>query len=480
MLTRLHIKGFKNLRDVDLRFGPFTCIAGPNGVGKSNLFDAILFISNLASMSVARAASIARGTNGRAADFACLFYKDKFGEADRIEFTVEMIVPPRVQDDFDRAVKPQATFVEYSLVLRLNADSTSGKSKEPIYIESEFLRAKPSSDAPKLLEFSPAPELLKKFVFGPGNRTQPFIETKGEGDGAVIVLRGSGQTGRPPEVPAHRTPQTVLSGVNSIAYSTVLAARREMQSWRLMQLEPSSLRSPDDFRDEQQISPAGAHLPNTLARLKKNGEVASRLAELLPDVRSIEIDEDDKRELRTVFVNTRDGQRYSAGSLSDGTLRFLALAVIASDVDANGLICMEEPENGIHPLRIPEMLGLVRSLSDADSEKSDWAERSALRQVIINTHSPLVVAELPDDELLMAQTFRFKGSTYLDFKCLEDTWRARSVDSVRAKLISRGELLAYLQGGRVMSGAKRRRVIDHFDIAVRQQELFTADAGAAG
>ena len=39
MLTRLKVSGFKNLVDVDIRFGPFTCIAGPNAVGKSNLFE---------------------------------------------------------------------------------------------------------------------------------------------------------------------------------------------------------------------------------------------------------------------------------------------------------------------------------------------------------------------------------------------------------------------------------------------------------
>lgn len=38
MLTRLKVNGFKNLVDVDVRFGPFTCVAGANGVGKSNLF----------------------------------------------------------------------------------------------------------------------------------------------------------------------------------------------------------------------------------------------------------------------------------------------------------------------------------------------------------------------------------------------------------------------------------------------------------
>jgi AAA15 family ATPase/GTPase len=41
MLTRLRVNGFKNLVDVDVRFGTFTCIAGPNGVGKSNLLNAI-------------------------------------------------------------------------------------------------------------------------------------------------------------------------------------------------------------------------------------------------------------------------------------------------------------------------------------------------------------------------------------------------------------------------------------------------------
>ena len=33
MLTRLQVRGFKNLIEVDVRLGPFTCVAGQNGVG---------------------------------------------------------------------------------------------------------------------------------------------------------------------------------------------------------------------------------------------------------------------------------------------------------------------------------------------------------------------------------------------------------------------------------------------------------------
>ena len=55
MIIRLKANGFKNLVDVDVRFGPFTCIAGVNGVGKSNLFDAIRFLSALASQPLTEA-----------------------------------------------------------------------------------------------------------------------------------------------------------------------------------------------------------------------------------------------------------------------------------------------------------------------------------------------------------------------------------------------------------------------------------------
>ncbi|MDF5723520.1 MAG: hypothetical protein PUP91_24245, partial [Rhizonema sp. PD37] len=54
----VEISGFKNLVDVDVRFGPFTCVAGANGVGKSNLFDEIRFLSAIAGRAIAREAGV--------------------------------------------------------------------------------------------------------------------------------------------------------------------------------------------------------------------------------------------------------------------------------------------------------------------------------------------------------------------------------------------------------------------------------------
>lgn len=456
MLTRLRIKGFKNLRDVDLHFGPFTCIAGRNGVGKSNLFDAITLLSDLASMPVMKAALRVRGTNGRIADVESLFTRDKSGNSKSLEFVAEMIVSSNVVDDFDREAKPTATFVEYTLELRFNPSAADATTKDPIYIEREELRAKRSSDAAKELHFDPGSAWIKRHVDGPGKRTAPFIETKPvkDTDQNVIVLRGEVQrgeakkgTGRPPEIPARKSPQTVLSGVNTISHATALAARREMQSWRLLQLEPSALRKSDEFRSESHVSSTGEHLPATLKRLGSNADVTTRLSDLIPGICSVDVDLDDVRETLTLMVTMKDRLAYSASSLSDGTLRFLALAVLASDPESTGLICMEEPENGIHPLRIPEMLSLVRSLADVvESDSPDTIDGSSVRQVIINTHSPLVVAELPPDELLMAQTLRLKGSEFVEFKPLWNTWRAKAGGLHPNDIITRGELLQYLQG----------------------------------
>ena len=455
MLTRLRIKGFKNLRDVDLHFGPFTCIAGRNGVGKSNLFDAITFLSDLASMPIMKAALRVRGTNGRIADIGSLFTRDKAGDFQAIEFVAEMIVSSTVVDDFDREAKPTATFLEYTLELRLNSNVSDSGTKEPIYLEREELRAKNSSEAAKALPFNPGNAWIKRNVYGPGNRTLPFIETKpgSETDRSVIVLRGELQpgerdkrTGRPPEIPARRSPQTVLSGVNTISHATVLAARREMQSWRLLQLEPSALRKWDDIRSDPHVSSTGEHLPATLNRLANNATVAARLADLIPGVLSVDVERDEVRQSLTVVVTMKDKIAYSASSLSDGTLRFLALAVLASDPDASGLVCMEEPENGIHPFRIPEMLNLVRSLADAEvPETAELTDGSSVRQVIINTHSPQVVAEVPAGELLMAQALRLKGSEFVEFKPMWGTWRAKSAHLQQNEIITPGDISSYLQ-----------------------------------
>lgn len=476
MLTRLRVRGFKNLRDIDLHFGHFTCVAGPNGVGKSNLFDAITLLSDLARRPLIEALLAVRGTNGRLSEIARLFGPaDAVHEPSRMEFVVDMVVPREVRDDYDRTTRPTATFLEYTLHLCLDPSRIGGGGHDLVFVDKEELKAKSSSDAHRWLPFQPSPTWVDRYIVGPGQRTSPFIKTEpsASSDEPTIKLLGDKSRGRPFGVPARKAPQTVLSGVNAASHPTALAARNEMRSWRLLQLEPSALRRPDEMHGPSHVSPMGEHLPAALSRIGSHAEVATRLAELIPGVVAVHVNSDDARQTLTLEVTLRDKQPYSASSLSDGTLRFLALAILASDPENRGLICMEEPENGIHPKRIPAMLKLVRSLADNDDD-SEASSDAGLRQVLINTHSPLVVSELPDDALLVAEGIKFRGLEFANFKPLPETWRAAVGGLSAGDLVTRGDLAEYLGVGARRRAATRttarRTVADHLT-----GDLFLAD-----
>jgi len=170
--------------------------------------------------------------------------------------------------------------------------------------------------------------------------------------------------------------------------------------------------------------------------------VANRLSELVENVRGVAVDVDEKRQLLSIVMTDLQNTEHVASALSDGTLRFLALTVMESDPRSRRLLCLEEPENGMHPLRILAVIELLGELA-VDVEEPVDAD-NPLRQVIINTHSPSVVACVHDDALLVAHAGR--GSEYeasrLSIRHLPRTWRdGQDSDEPTA---TRGDLLAYL------------------------------------
>lgn len=457
MLTRLKVNGFKNLQDVDVRLGPFTCIAGPNGVGKSNFFDAIAFLAALADKSLIDAVLSVRG-QGNAGDLRSLFRRSGRDEGDRMSFLVEMIIPSAGEDLLGQEAEASMTYLTYQLELRYRSQAP-GRPLGSIEIVSETLKHLNRSQARTNLGFDHSKAWRDSAV--QGRRTSAFISTTPDEGGNVVSLHADagGQTGgRPRKVPALGLPRTMLSSVNNAAeHRTLVLARQEMMSWMQLQLEPTALRTPDSFTAPHTISANGAHVPATLHHLAQledqrrpgaaadlYSRIANRLAELNEDARSISVDMDEKRQLLSVVMTDRQDTPHMASSLSDGTLRFLALAVMEADPGPRSLLCLEEPENGIHPRRIPAMLRLLQDLA-VDPDEPVGAD-NPLRQVIVNTHSPLVVAEVPDDSLLVAeapvQWSAGQRTTRLRFSPLPDTWRGR-LDPALAP-VARGKLQDYL------------------------------------
>ena len=494
MLTRLKISGFKNLVDVNIQFGPFTCVAGSNAAGKSNLFDAIQFLSALSDKTLIDAAVSIRNEGGKPSDLRYIFHHlgDKY--AKEMSFETEMLISREGIDDLGQKAEASYTFLRYKVRIAYRMDETL-PSLGGLELIEERLEHITKGDAPSHLKFPHNVSKWRKSVIH-GRRTTPFISTESTDneESRIIKLHQDGVKGRARTFSASNLPRTVLSSVNAVESPTALVARREMQSWRLLQLEPSSLREPDSFSTPPGLGSDGSHLSATLYYLARKQssnkaeswayeQVTARLSELIDDIMNIYIDRDEKRELLTLNIRDRESTVHTARSLSDGTLRFLALAVLAIDPEYSGLICMEEPENGIHPERIPAILRLLQDIAtDTDIQVGS---DNPLRQVIINTHSPAVVSQVHDDSLLVAElkemvknSKRFKRAV---FSWLPDTWRNKASPEVQT--VSKGTLLAYLnpiikdeQEYRkelpVKKSKKPLRVIDRKDLQLTLPGLF--------
>lgn len=430
--------------NTELYFGPFTCIVGANAIGKSNFFDALTFLSKLADNTILHAAKSVRSESQKHSVINDIFFKSGNHHLNIMDFEVDMLVPRNAQDDLGQDAEASITTLRYHLALKMN-DETNGK--EPIEIIKEELKPIPLMDTRRSLLFQKSKTWVDSVVWG--RKATSLISTSN----GKIKLHQDGNKGRTTEFIAEKMPRTLLSTVTSES-PTAFLARQEMRNWIMLQFEPTALRQPNSIYEVKnaEITASGNNLPATLYRLqndKKDEDVYQKLANkvkgLVNDVDEIDVDKDEKRDLLTLQVKFKNGLILPAQSLSDGTLRFLGLAIIQEDKKSSGLICLEEPENGINPKKVPEMVSLLEDMTtETDYEVDD---DNPLRQVIINTHSPLVVKTVSDESLYLAtekETYSMelqRKVKHTAFSALPDTWKTRNNLSETTSI---GEILHYL------------------------------------
>ena len=416
MLTRLEVNGFKNLVDFSLDFGPYTCIAGPNGVGKSNIFDAIRFLSLLTDQTINEAALQIRNAGEETGDIADLLFRTGTERANRMELAAEMIVGQQVWDDFGREAKASSSFLRYEVAFRYEPPSATGGLLGGLALEREVLRPITAGNAARHLRFPHSKSRFRdSVVYNNRHARSGFISTQVDPETeqpVIIVHQDGGSHGRGRPSPARGATRTIIGTENTSATPTILAARREMQSWRILALDPAAMRRPDRYTQPPGIAANGAHIPATLQHLAsaaaETGEppdvvlqmVSVILSELVP-VNTVKVVRDDVRQLLSLQVEEQTGIKLRANSISDGTLRFLALAALTEVIDESAVLCMEEPENGIHPAKLAAMHRLLRNIA-VDSNGPVNAD-NPLRQVLVATHSPYFVQLQDKEDLVLAK-----------------------------------------------------------------------------
>ena len=445
MLTRLEVNGFKNLVDFSLDFGPYTCIAGPNGVGKSNIFDAIRFLSLLTEHTINDAALQIRNAGEETGDIADLLFSVGDERANGMAFAAEMIVGKDVRDDFGREAEASSSFLRYEVAFRYEAPSATTGPLGGLVLEREELRPIATGRAVHHLKF---PHSKAKFrdsvVYNRRHARSGFISTQIDPEteqAAIVVHQDGGAYGRGQPWPAESATRTIIGAENTTATPTILAAKREMQNWRVLALDPAAMRRPDRYTQPPGIAANGAHIPATLQHLANNpmtyGDpdyepfdvlvtIAGRLSAIVP-VKELRLEADDVRQLLSLKVVERSGICLPISATPDGVLRFLALATIQETYEDSGLYCIEEPERNVHPENLPELHHLLEDIAVEAEMRVEWD--NPLRQVIAVTHSPYFVQLQNKEDLVLAKSrvvhTQKSGLTDRLLKChpYQGTWR---------------------------------------------------------
>jgi predicted ATPase len=362
MLTSIKISGYKSLQNSTAHFQPFIVIVGKNNVGKSNLFDALRLLSDLSHMPAASA------------------FKPERHRGDPVEsFFSDQNPRLTLACEFDLSSAPHPFAPESGLthpLLSYEAEITFKKGV--LEVVTERLKGRTPN----------------------GRRLRPFISLEKDGKARIAVNRDTAKSGKSRHFPAPAGRSVLTMIDDAELYPHVVALAHELSSWRFFHFEPEVLREASPAMDILELEPNGRGLSGFYDTLSsrdpdrfKSAERALRRG--IPEAREIRVlDTGDRRRLLAVVRD--DGREFTARVLSDGTLRFLALIALAYAPQPPGLVCFEEPENGVHPGRLSFIVDTLRGISQRGAE---GGRRS---QVLVNSHSPYLVDLLEPNEMLVA------------------------------------------------------------------------------
>jgi predicted ATPase len=186
----------------------------------------------------------------------------------------------------------------------------------------------------------------------------------------------------------------------------------------LIRWDPDRLKEPSQLVTQGQqlefLSQRGKGLPGIYDWILSNNDgdfakISEQFVKYFPSVKRLRLEIVDSTQ-KAIGAELKNGKKITANQMSEGMLYFLAFAAL-QQLEPIKLLLIEEPENGLHPIRIAEVVRILRELTKSGT------------QVIISTHSPLVLNELTPEEVtvlwrkdggptqgrLMRDTFNFKA-----------------------------------------------------------------------
>jgi predicted ATPase len=371
MFDYIKIEGFRSFKKVELEMPRLAALIGPNGGGKSN------FLDLLALMAEAGNGQLANGIIKRGG-----FPSIAFGFEPSHEVRIEL----RFRGALPRwKLEPVVEFGNKKLDVKF---SMAARSVGTVAQVTEELVRQESVAEPSL-----SADIVSR---GPAGAVFRVLSEAG------VLTDQRRQVYYPNELMITQ----VRDRTKYPAASMVLEEFARWAFYRDIDVGPESrVRQPTLVRPEVLLLPDGSNLSSVVYSIQEGhpelwSEILEDLHTAYPDFVKLTVRAgggDGKVHLRW-FERPYEKEGLSANLLSDGTLKLLCLIAILKSPDPPPLICIDEPELGLHP----DWIKLVAELLQ------DAAMRT---QVIVATHSPHIVAKLEPEQVIVTE--KVEGETRL-------------------------------------------------------------------
>lgn len=352
MLTQIEIEGFKSFGSPAqcVRVGPLNFIVGPNASGKSNFLAALQFLHAAVRYDVETASAALGGSS--------VIHNKRISE-DCLHPTIRIRIKDETPADLSAIGMENHQIASYDYELILDVPVEDGYPT----VKSERLSACIRVNGDEIYTYN---------LSRSGNK----VTTRNP-------LTLSGLSPEPDEIETPSLEPGRLT-VNTSYDLPALLMRTRVQGWCFYNISPAIARQAHREIPGLTLGPSGEGLAVMLNRLKRRNDgkalaaVEKTLQSLVPDFQSVDpirLQVEGTWAFRVEEKNLKES--INPASVSDGTVRLLALLVVAAEAGDNlPLVAIEEPENGLHPHLIPEIVEVLRDCSESGT------------QVFATTHNP--------------------------------------------------------------------------------------------
>jgi predicted ATPase len=383
MISRIEALNYKALRFVQQDISRFQIMVGPNASGKSTFLDVVSFLGDMVQIGLLGAieGDAKLGVAGRAPDAKHLTW---MRNVERFELAVEFGVPKDL-------VKGNYTCCRYEVAIEVLEEPrlvSENLFLKPLVLRGGTPAREQDTLFPRLIE---APESI---VIAP-RKLAPVGWKKviGRGEDPMNVIFNSETTG-------WKGPFRLGVTKSALANLTEDEGRFPVATWmkrelaegvQKISLSGEAMRKPSAPGRSRGYLPDGSNLPWVVAALERDHPKRfqawiEHVREALPDLRNIITREREDDRHRYLVLQYITGLEAPSWLVSDGTLRLLALTLLAYIPELQGTLLVEEPENGIHPKAVEVVQQALSSIYDA--------------QILCATHSPVVVSMAEPHDIL--------------------------------------------------------------------------------